>query len=514
VKRLLAIAVLLAAGALLWLATTGARGDDAKHYKVELDNAFGLIEGGDVKIAGVRAGTISDIALDRSDMRALVTIEVTRAGFGDLRRDAFCEAKAQSLIGEYFLDCTPGKGERMPENGTVPVEQTGTVVPVDLVNNIYRRPYRERFSIILQELGAGLAARGPDLNAVIRRANPALREVDKVLAILAEQRYVIRNLYRDADVVIGRLADNRKNVTRFVAEARDTARTVATRDDELRAQYQTFPTFLREFRPTIKLLGDAAERQAPALRTLRINAPLLQRFLATVGPFSEVSRPAFRSLAGVARQGRPAIRNARPRLRELGAFTKPLPEVADNLAITLEHLDDPKFAVEKDVRAGRGPNGGFTGLEALLRYFFAQSQAINLFDANSYFLKVSAFVDRPCANYTDAAGARDPATSRCRAWLGPNQPGVTSPDFTAPRPAAARATRRARRRDDPRTSARAPHRTPGTPSVPSPGADPPRAQAPLQLPPALTETLDGLLGRRPATPPPQTESVLDFLLGS
>ena len=51
-----------------------------------------------------------------------------------------------------------------------------------------RRPYRERFTILLSELGAGLAARGPDLNETIRRAVPALRQVDRLLAILAEQR--------------------------------------------------------------------------------------------------------------------------------------------------------------------------------------------------------------------------------------------------------------------------------------------------------------------------------------
>src|SRR4051812_8305846 len=442
-RRLLAIVLVAAAGAGLW-AVLPAKGDDKSHYWVQLDNAFGLVDGGDVKVAGVRAGTITDLKLDRRRMRALIGIEVTRGGFGDLRTDTFCEAKAQSLIGEYFLDCDPGKApQRLPQGGTVTVDHTGSTIPVDLVTNIYRRPYRERFSIIFQELGAGLAARGPDLNATIRRANPALREVDKVLAILAAQRRVIRDLYRDADRVVGRLATNRRDVGRFVEEARDTARTVAGRDTQLRAQYRTFPTFLREFRPTIRLLGEAASRQAPALRTLRSNAGFLQRFLATLGPFAEVSQPAFRSLAGAARSARTPVRAARPRIAELRAFAKPPPQGATNPAITLEHLGDPRFAVEKDARAGHGPNGGYSGLEAFLRYFFAQSQAINLFDANSYFLKVTAFLDRPCANYADATTTKDKALEHCHAWLGPNQPGITSPDPTR-QPATARAKRRAR----------------------------------------------------------------------
>ena len=46
-------------------------------YWVQLDNAFGLIQGGDLKIAGVRAGTITDLKLDRQTMRAKVGFRIT-----------------------------------------------------------------------------------------------------------------------------------------------------------------------------------------------------------------------------------------------------------------------------------------------------------------------------------------------------------------------------------------------------------------------------------------------------
>src|SRR3954468_13115780 len=328
----LVCAALAGAAVLVFHGRGGDRGQG--HYSVELDNAFGLINGSDVKVAGVRAGKVTAVRLERRHMRALIGIELTRKGFDDLRADAFCETKPQSLIGEYFLDCKPGtSSRRLPHGGTVRVEHTGSTIPVDLVNDIMRRPYRERFSILLSELGAGLAARGHDLNATIRRANPALREVDRVLAVLRDERRTIRDLYHDADRVVSRVADNRTNVTRFVAEARDTAATVATRSPQLRDQYRTFPVFLREVRPTLRLLGEAADHQAPALRRLRANAGLLENLLRTLGPFAEVSRPAFRTLAAAARVGRPAVRATRPRALELAAATRPLPETGNNLAI-------------------------------------------------------------------------------------------------------------------------------------------------------------------------------------
>jgi hypothetical protein len=59
VKRaLLTGAILLGVGAFL-ISSLGSSNDKnaAGTYKIELDNAFGLVSGADFKVAGVRAGT-------------------------------------------------------------------------------------------------------------------------------------------------------------------------------------------------------------------------------------------------------------------------------------------------------------------------------------------------------------------------------------------------------------------------------------------------------------------------
>ena len=58
---------------------------------------------------------------------------------------------------------------------------------IDLINNIMREPYADRFRLILNDLGAGFAARGKDLGAIIKRADPALQQTNRVLAELASQ---------------------------------------------------------------------------------------------------------------------------------------------------------------------------------------------------------------------------------------------------------------------------------------------------------------------------------------
>ncbi len=69
----------------------------------------------------------------------------------------------------------------------MPVARTSSTIPVDLVGNIMRRPYRERLRLIVEELGAGLAGRPEDLAEVLRRAHPGLRETSETLEVLGRE---------------------------------------------------------------------------------------------------------------------------------------------------------------------------------------------------------------------------------------------------------------------------------------------------------------------------------------
>ena len=499
-RRLLLTLLLVAAvGGAVVLATGAAKEDDKADYIVELDNAFGLITGGDVKVAGVRAGKVTSMEIDTDTKRALIGIDITQPGFESLRKDVHCESRPQSLIGEYFIDCQPGTDREELPGKRVPVEQTGSTVPPDLVNDIMRLPYRERLRVIVAELGTGLAGRGEDLNEAIRRASPALRETDRVLKILGDQNETLKDLVRNADVAVGELADNRKDVSRFVVEARDTAQASAERRDDLARTFNRLPGFLEELRPTMAALGRVADEQTPALRDLGATSGQLERLFENLGPFARASGPAFESLGRASRTGRRAVRSAGPIVSQLRRFSGDTPELAKNLAITLEDLDDRDRAIWKDPRS---PNGqGFTGLEALLDYVITQALSINIYDSAAHTLKVSLFEAQPCGGYAGAREAREPDRyKQCAAGLGPNQPGITTPDPTVPPggdPRNAR-NRRVMNRDlrEARQKGGPPVRT-GTPS--DPDSPTPGDRSADQAPPGtdrlqLGDVLQGIFG--------------------
>jgi phospholipid/cholesterol/gamma-HCH transport system substrate-binding protein len=444
VRRVLVILAVLGvcAAAFVLAGASDKKGAEGRTYKIMFDNAFGLTKGGDFRVGGVNAGqtTSFDVVKKKGESpKAVVTAEVSKPGFGDFRKDASCEIRPQSLIGEYYVDCQPGKSpEHLKDGGTVPVEQTSSTIPVDLVNDIMRRPYRERFRLIITELGTGLAGRPDDLQEVLKRAHPGLRETSRVLRILGNQNEVIKNFITDSDTVVNELEKNKKDVVRWVKEAGDASEISATRREELRAQFRRFPGFLDELRPTMARLGELADEQTPLLADLERAAPDLNTFFTRLGPFSEASRPAIRSLGEMGEVGTKAFNEGKQEIQELKDLSVNAPPFAKPLRQFLQTIDDRKRAIENDPRAKEtappAPDptaipgeGGFTGMEAVWDFFFWQTLSINMLDDTAHMLRASLTAVPECMNWINHK-PDDATVEKCNSYLGPYQPGILSPD--------------------------------------------------------------------------------------
>jgi phospholipid/cholesterol/gamma-HCH transport system substrate-binding protein len=445
-KRVLfSAAIVLGVGAFLVL-TTGASNSNsaAGTYKIELDNAFGLVSGADFKVAGVRAGTIEKIDLppacvagNPAACHALVTVHVTQPGFGQFRSDAFCQSRPQSLIGEYFVECQPGSAGRILKPGsTIPVTRTQSTIPGDLLQDVMRMPYRERFTLIINELGAAVAGRSQDLAAALRRAVPALTETDNLLNLLGNDSQTLQQLTVNSDAVITALANNSGQVQRFIDEANKAASDTATQQSNLQASLHKLPGFLEELRPALQKLGAATDANMPVLQNLHAASAQLNRLFVDLPAFSRSALPALRSLGQASVTGKAAVQAANPTITHLNQFARSTPELSQNLAIILHDLDDRSRAVEADPRSPGGQ--GYTGLEAVLQYVFNQTLAINTFGPFGHQLTVDAFVSAMCTPYATPGtiaqnlkqfGAR---YRSCYSWLGPNQPGVNETDPSNP----------------------------------------------------------------------------------
>lgn len=473
VKRVLATCVLLVGVLLVLLGA--ASGDEERTYRVDaiFDNAAGLIPGQDVKIAGARVGSVDAIHLTRG-RKARVQMKISK-GFAPFRSDADCVIRPQSLIGEKFVQCDPGtpRGRTLAERDgtpTVPLGQTHSPVDLDLVFAALRRPYRERLAILMNELGAGLAGRPEELSEAIRRANPALQETRRVLAILGSDRDALRRLVERSDRVLAELAAKDRDVVRFVDRADVASRAVARRTDDLSESVRLLPALLQELEPSANRLAALSNDATPLVRDLRRSAEPLRAVLADVGPLSDAARPALAKLSEMSKTGRRAVRSTRPVAAALRPVARRLPPIAELLAQLNESMRD-------------------TGsIEGLQNFSYYAALATSRFDRISHILP-SYQVGGTCQQY-----AEKPVPGCSAHWAG------SAADEAAPAEARARKRHRHRHRAR-RRHAQRPSASPSTPG--SPGG--PRGPLPRGPLPGLPEA--------PPLPDLPELPVLDYLLG-
>jgi virulence factor Mce-like protein len=489
VRRLAAIVVVLA-GAVAAVASLGVSGTSGD-YRVDalFDNADYLIAGQDVKIAGARVGSVEKVGLT-SDRKARVQMAID-PGFAPFRANAECRIRPQSLIGEKFVECEPGDPSSGPLAGhggdapTVPVAQTHSPVDLDLVFAALRLPLRQRLTIVVNELGSGLAGRPEELNAAIRRANPALQQARRTLAILSSERHTLGRLIDASDHVVGELAARRGEVAGFIDRAAAVSRSVASRRGDLDLAVRRLPPLLRELQPAATDLTGFATDARPVVRALGDAAPQVRALFSDFEPLSDAARPTLVKLDQLSRTGLRAVKASLPVARLLDPVARRLPPLMQIALPLVRSLRDKHV------------------IEAIGPFAYGGALSTSRFDKVSHILP-SYQISGPCQQYAEnpspacnahyaAFGKSGSAAAAARARAGagaarsggylPGSPGAGSPRG-------------------------------GGPTKPSRGGRRGRGRRPGRVPDVAQQALDAVTGRLPSDPAPgaRAEDLLDWLL--
>jgi ABC-type transporter Mla subunit MlaD len=446
-RRIALIFAFLATGGFAFAASVSA--DEETHtYRLEMFNAFGIVEDSEVKVAGVNTGTVESLEVS-PDKTAYVEVKLT-GPLAVLGVDTECMSEPQSLIAEYFIDCQPA-GEPAEEGEVLKNKVSQTVQP-DLVQNTLREPFKDRLAILINEFGTALAGNSENLNEAIRLGAPALEDLHDALKLLARQNTVIRNLNVNSDKIIGTLAKRREDVTAFIENAGAAAEASAAESDSLSANFDKLDDFLAELEPTMAELENTAIQTTPLLTDLRGAAPQLNELAISLPAFNRATQESLVSLGRAADPGRRALRKGvrNGTFKALANSADQGPRTAELLSDFLRDLDDPRRVVEFDTRAEkscddktrscfntgrRGPTG-YTGFEGLLNYAYYQAGALNQYDELGHLLHFSLFdvFAGPCGSFNpqqsfpkEGGGRTDRLikADNCVSGLGRNQPGIT-----------------------------------------------------------------------------------------
>ena len=383
--------------AVVLLATSAGGSSGGYTIRAIFDDAGNLTVGENVKIDGVDVGKVESVTAT-PQAKAAVVMDIENTGFQNWRADASCMIRPQALIGEKFVDCLPTQprvegtppppllkviphGQEGAGQVLLPVAKTSSPVDVDLLGDITRLPERQRFTIILNEFGAGLAGRGSDLNAVIRRANPALRELEKVLSILASENKVLVNLAEEGDRAVAPIAVDRSRFVGFLKESGKVAQAAANHRGALAQNFADFPAFLENLGPAVERLRRFAEQTTPTFESLGVAAPGINKLFENLGPFSTSTSIFLKSLGKTAQRTGPALTALEPLQPLVKALGKQANLFGTNFSGLLTSLRSTG------------------GLERLLDFIYLGAGDVNGYDALGHFIRAEA-VASTCLTYS------------------------------------------------------------------------------------------------------------------
>ncbi|MBV8942062.1 MAG: MCE family protein [Solirubrobacterales bacterium] len=385
-RALIALLLSIGVGAVATFAVVRLTGGGPSGYLVRaiFDNSSFVTPGEDVKVAGVRVGTIHAVQLTSSNKAALV-LEIDNRNFEPFRTDAHCEIGIESLLGEQFVQCTPAQPRTAgdpeasplpairsgPDQGqhVLPVQNTTTPVGFDLLQDITRLPQQEALRLIITGLGAGFDANGQELNAALARADPALQQTDRVIAVLVRQDRVLANLTDESARILQPLAAQRLHIGGFIQHAGTVAVASAREQSALAQNVHDLPPFLRQLQPAAIRLTGLARQLTPALQTLQAHGPQINAALRGLGPLVKPATPALVSLGAVAQRGERIFPEAYPVTAQLLALGKPLVPLANDIATVATSFD----------------NAG--GIEDVMRFIYYYAGAVNGENVFGHFIR-------------------------------------------------------------------------------------------------------------------------------
>ena len=280
-----------------------------------VSNGAGLIRGNEVRVGGTRVGLMSSVtpvAEKNGAVAARLHLRLLRS-IQPLPVDSRILIRPRSPLGLKYVEITLGTSSKgVPDGGDLPLApKTPRGVEVDDFFSIFDPPTRLAAQRNLDELGTGLAGRGPGLNT-------ALAELEPVVTHL---RPVMRNVL-----------DPRSKFAQFFPALERAAREVApvsgTNAALVVALDQTFGGLARVTGPLQQSIArgpaalDAATRALPATQPLLRDSTVLFRRL----------RPAFTSLADASVHFAPAWHQAIPALLATPPLARQLESTVNQLA--------------------------------------------------------------------------------------------------------------------------------------------------------------------------------------
>jgi virulence factor Mce-like protein len=314
----------------LWIAFGGPSPLKPQAYRITVpfEEATTLAQESDVRISGVSVGKVKAINLGDGTL-AEAELEIDPE-YAPIPTDTLATLRQKTLLGETYVELTPGSDESLSaagedtdtpsgtiaEGGSLPKAQVADSVQLDEIFRAFDERTRGAFQAWMQGQAAALEGRGDDLSLAIASLDPFAEEADQVLRVLDSQRLAVQRLVRDGGEVFDALSERQGQLQGLIRNSEQVFTTTANRDAEIEQIFQIFPTFLRESRSTLIRLDEFAQDADPLIQQLRPAARELSPTLIDLGALAPELEAFLRGLRGTIDVGPEGLKATRELLSD------------------------------------------------------------------------------------------------------------------------------------------------------------------------------------------------------
>ena len=290
--------------------------------KTEVPDAANIVKGNDVRIGGVRVGSVTNIepvTYGNGSVAAVLTLQL-ETDVKPLPVDSTVLIRPRSALGLKYVQITRGTSSQGLEDGaTIPLRNAKPQpVEIDQVLSTFDDRTRAASQSNLTEFGNGFAGRGQDINRAVEALNPLLVNLPPVMENLS-----------DPQTRLGRLIRALSRTARVVAPS-------AEAQAELFANLDTtFRALANVARPFIQ---DSISGGPPALDRATEDFPKQRPFLANSEALFRELRPGARALRESAPDLAAAVTVGTKTLKRSPAFNE---ELRPTFAALQRLADDP-----------------------------------------------------------------------------------------------------------------------------------------------------------------------------
>jgi phospholipid/cholesterol/gamma-HCH transport system substrate-binding protein len=302
VGRIAAILALIGAAVVVLLLLLGGGGSYTVTAKFE--NASQLVKGNTVNVAGVSAGSITDIKL-ADDGQALVEFEVSDE-YAPLPQGTHATIRSQSLSGianRYVdLDLPDGDtgGEEMiDDGGTIEQVDTTSEVDLDTLFNTFNEDTVADLKSVIKGFARSYDGVGPQANQGFYYLNPFLSTSRRVFGELNSDQRALESLIVDSASLTEALASRAGDIEQLVGNVNDMFGAIGRRELELASAIGQLPGFMRQFNTTAVNLRAALDDVDPLIDASKPVAKKLQPFAKRLRGFARDSVPTVKALDGI-----------------------------------------------------------------------------------------------------------------------------------------------------------------------------------------------------------------------